>query len=95
MQVVRPRFLRSPVIVKIDAADVSIDKGFLTNTISWGSDGNSIKVVFSRRYNGLLTEIAAALGCRPEGIDSTRDRPRDLMRAAKGASGDEMKAELA
>lgn len=95
VQVVRPRFLRSPVIVQIDAADASVDKGFLTNTISWGSDGNSVKVAFSRRYNGLLTEIAAVLGCRSEGVDSTRDRPRDLMRAAKGASGDELKAELA
>jgi hypothetical protein len=95
MQVARPRFLRSPVIVKIDPVDASIDKGFLTNTISWGSDGNPVKVAFSRRYNGLLAEIASALGCRPGGVDSVRDRPRDLMRAAKGVSGDELKTELA
>ena len=95
VQVARPRFLRSPVIAKIDATDASIDKGFLSNTISWGSDGNPVKVAFSRRYNGLLTEIASALGCRAEGIDSARDRPRDLMRAAKSASGTDLKAELA
>lgn len=93
-QLARPRFLRSPVIVKIDTGNVSIEKGFLTNTISWGSDGNPIRVGFSRRYNGLLDEIASALGSLSEGIDSKRDRPRDLMRAARSASGDELKAEL-
>jgi hypothetical protein len=94
IQLARPRFLRSPVIVKIGTGNVTIDRGILTNTITWGSDGNPIKVVFSRRYNGLLTEIASALGSRSEGIDSHRDRPRDLVRAARGASDGELKAEL-
>jgi len=95
VQLVRPRFLSSTVIVEADTRDASIDKGFLTNTISWGSDGNAVKVAFSRRYNGLLTEIAAVLGSRSEGMDSVRDRPRDIMRAAKSASRDELRAELA
>jgi len=95
VQVARPRFLRNPIIVKIDTGNATIDKGFLTNSISWGSGGNPIKVVFSRHYNGLLTEIASALGSQSEGMDSVRDRPRDFMRAARSASGDELKAELA
>jgi len=94
VQVVRPRFLRHPVCVTIDAGNASIDKGVLTNTIFWEGRADPIRLVFSRRYNGLLAEIAAALGSRLDGIDSARARPRDLFRAAGGTSGEELKAEL-
>jgi hypothetical protein len=95
VQVARPRFLRSTLIVPIESADTILKKGFLSNTLSWGGQANPTRVVFSRRYNGIIEPIAAILGATGEGLDSTRDRPRDQIRDLRSVSRKDFKAELA
>ncbi|MEZ5276453.1 MAG: hypothetical protein R3F07_08750 [Opitutaceae bacterium] len=95
VQVARPRFLRSTIIVPIESGDGALEKGFLSNTLRWGGQANPIKVVFSRRYNGILETIASILSATGEGLDSSRDRPRDQIRALRSVDRKDFKAELA
>ena len=95
VQVVRPRFLRENLVVRMESGDAVLDRGFLSNSLRWGGETNPTKVVFSRRYNGLLEPIASILGATGEGLDSHRDRPRDQIRAVRSASRGDLKAELA
>jgi len=93
-QVVWPRFLRSRIVVRIDSGDPVLDKGFFSNSISWGGEANPTTVVFSRRYNGLLGEITLILGAGGTLEDTALERPRDQIKAMRAMSRKDFKAQL-
>lgn len=93
-QVVWPRFLRSRIVVPIEQGDAVVEKGFFSNSISWGGEANPTTVVFSRRYNGILGEITSILGAGGNLEDAKLERPREQMKAMRTMSREDFKAQL-
>jgi hypothetical protein len=100
----KPRFLRSPLVVTLPSEGhrVRVDKGLLSNTVRIEDDAGetAVKILITRRYNGILEAIRSLVGAslvagQPAGREKVMDVTRSIGAAIKGESRDALRAELA
>lgn len=100
------RFLRPPLVVALPAEGhlLSVDKGFLSNTVRWKNDAGEtvLKILFTRRYNPVLEEIRGCLGAPVEpartevsGAEGVLASGRTFRAAVRGESRAALRAEMA
>lgn len=106
LQFVRPRFLRSPLVVPMPAAGhvVNVEKGLLSNTVVFENDAGdaTMKIYFTRRYNPLLPSIRSIIGASApaaapanSALETMMGASRTIGSAVKSGGRESLQAELA